>query len=197
MFAFPNHLTWEFNAEKPVRSVFPLWPVYGLPMLVLHWIWSGIGTNEVPPQAVYYTLRVLSFISSFVLEDWATYELAHAHRHRRLAVTLVASSYVTWTYQTHTFSNSSETLLVAWSLVMLQRMLDNKVNPEPSQRITRTEIEQQRSSLLSSTILGCLITFGVFNRVTFPAYLLIPCLHLLPHFFRRYDEPSPNDSMLY
>lgn len=96
-------------------------------MLVLHWIWSEIGTNEVPPQIVYYTLRALMFILSFVLEDWAIHELVHSPRHRRLAVTLVASSYVTWTYQTHTFSNSIETLVVAWSLVMTQRILDNKV----------------------------------------------------------------------
>lgn len=168
-FAFPHHLTWEFTTENPVRSVFPLWPVYGLPMVVLHWIWSELGTNEVPPQVVYYTLRILMFILSFVLEDWAVHELVQSPGHRRLAVTLVASSYVTWTYQTHTFSNSVETLVVAWSLVMVQRILDNK----------------QRSSLLSSAILGCLITFGIFNRVTFPAYLLVPSLHLLPHFFRR------------
>ncbi|CAD6592277.1 MAG: alpha 1,2 mannosyltransferase [Alectoria sarmentosa] len=168
-FAFPHHLTWEFTTNKPVRSLFSLWPVYGLPMLVLHWIWSGIGTNEVPPQVVYYTLRALMFILSFVLEDWAIHELVQSPQHRRLAVTLVASSYVTWTYQTHTFSNSIETLLVAWSLVMVQRILDNK----------------QRSSLLSSAILGYLLTFGIFNRITFPAYLLVPTLHLLPHFLRR------------
>lgn len=138
-------------------------------MVVLHWIWSEIGTNEVPPQIVYYTLRVLMFILSFVLEDWAIHELVQSPRHRRLAVTLVASSYVTWTYQTHTFSNSIETLVVAWSVIMVQRILDNK----------------QRASLLSSAILGCLVTFGVFNRVTFPAYLLVPSLYLLPHFFLR------------
>lgn len=70
------------------------------------------------------------FILSFVLEDWAIHELVQSPQHRRLAVTLVASSYVTWTYQTHTFSNSIETLVVAWSLVMVQRVLDNKVRPK-------------------------------------------------------------------
>lgn len=99
-------------------------------MVVLHWIWSEIGQDEVPPQVVYYTLRTLMFILSFVLEDWAIYELVQSPHHRRLAVTLVASSYVTWTYQTHTFSNSIETLVVAWSLVMVQRILDNKVRPK-------------------------------------------------------------------
>ncbi|KAL2052611.1 hypothetical protein ABVK25_007171 [Lepraria finkii] len=168
-FSFPHHLTWEFTSDKPVRSVFPLWPVYGLPMVVLHWIWSGIGTDEVSPQVVYYTLRVLMFTWSFVLEDWAIHDLVQSPRRRKLAVTLVASSYVTWTYQTHTFSNSVETLVVLWSLVMIQRILDNK----------------QQDSLLSSAILGLLLTFGVFNRITFPAFILIPCLYLIPYFLRK------------
>ncbi|KAL2036956.1 hypothetical protein N7G274_010241 [Stereocaulon virgatum] len=169
IFDFPHHLTWEFKSDKPVRSVFPLWSAYGLPMVVLHWIWSGIGTDEVPPQVVYYTLRLLMFVLSFVLEDWAIHDLVQSPRHRKLAVTLVASSYVTWTYQTHTFSNSVETLVVLWSLAMIHRILDNK----------------QQDSLLSSAILGLLLTFGVFNRITFPAFVLVPCLYLIPHFLRK------------
>lgn len=107
-------------------------------MVVLHWIWTGIGKDDVPPEVIYYTLRVLMFILSFVLEDWAIYELVQSPRYRILAVTLVASSYVTWTYQTHTFSNSVETLLVAWSLVMIQRILDNKVGQPPPHDVAET-----------------------------------------------------------
>ncbi|KAK3169431.1 hypothetical protein OEA41_008814 [Lepraria neglecta] len=43
----------------------------------------------------------------------------------------------------------------------------------------------QQDSLLSSAILGLLLTFGVFNRITFPAFVLIPCLYLIPHFLRK------------
>ena len=107
-------------------------------MVVLHWIWSEIGENEVPPQVVYYTLRALMFILSFVLEDWAIHELVQSPRQRRLAVTLVASSYVTWTYQTHTFSNSIETLVVGWSLVMVQRILDNPVRLTPPTQTSKS-----------------------------------------------------------
>ena len=67
------------------------------------------------------------FATSFVLEDWAIHELIQSPRHRRVAVLLVASSYVTWTYQTHTFSNSVETLVVAWSMVLTQRIVDSPV----------------------------------------------------------------------
>lgn len=97
-------------------------------MLLLRWLWIGNGNDgEIPPIAVFWTLRVLMFALSFVLEDWALHELVQSPRHRRVAVMLVASSYVTWTYQTHTFSNSIETLAVAWSLVLIHRIVENKV----------------------------------------------------------------------
>lgn len=128
IFSYPVRLTWEFTSNNPVRSVFPLWPVYGLPMLLLRWLWMGNGNDgEIPPVAVFWTLRVLMFALSFVLEDWALHELVSSPRHRRVAILLVASSYVTWTYQTHTFSNSIETLAVAWSLVLIDRIVENKV----------------------------------------------------------------------
>ena len=128
IFSYPVKLTWEFTADDPVRSVFPLWPVYGLPMLLLKWVWIGNGNDgDIPPIAVFWTLRVLMFALSFVLEDWAIHELVQSPRHRKIAVLLVASSYVTWTYQTHTFSNSIETLALAWCLVLIHRIVENKV----------------------------------------------------------------------
>ncbi|KAI0103085.1 glycosyltransferase family 22 protein [Hypoxylon sp. NC0597] len=169
IFSYPVRLTWEFTSDHPIRSVFPLWPVYGLPMLLLRWLWIGNGNDgEIPPIAVFWTLRVLMFIISFVLEDWAIHELVQSQRHRRVAVLLVASSYVTWTFQTHTFSNSIETLVVAWCLVLIEWIL-----------------EASNSSLAASTVLGIVAVFGVFNRITFPAFLLIPGLRLVPHFKNR------------
>lgn len=96
-------------------------------MTVLKWFWTEAGTGNTPPYVIYYVLRATMFGLSFVLEDWAIHELIASPKHRRQAVVLVASSYVTWTYQTHTFSNSLETLLVAWSLVVIQRILENRV----------------------------------------------------------------------
>lgn len=137
IFSYPVRHTWEFTSDHPIRSVFPLWPVYGLPMLLLRWLWIGNGNDgEIPPIAVFWTLRVLMFIVGFVLEDWALHELIPSQRHRRLAVLLVASSYVTWTFQTHTFSNSIETLVVAWSLVLIERIVGSPVSPATVRRGT-------------------------------------------------------------
>lgn len=177
-------------------------------MLLLRWLWIGNGNDgEIPPIAVFWTLRVLMFLISFVLEDWALHELIPSPRHRRVAVLLVASSYVTWTYQTHTFSNSVETLVVAWSLVLIQRIVDTRVRHLSFEAIHSASIHlgdkftnrvlQQQSSLLSSTVLGIVAVFGVFNRTTFPAFLLIPGLRLIPHFWNKYVISGRRMSQLF
>lgn len=96
-------------------------------MTLLKWVWAD-DTGNVSPSVIYFVLRAMMFILSFVLEDWAIYELVQSPRQRSRAVLLVASSYVTWTFQTHTFSNSIETLLVAWSLVLIQRIAESQVS---------------------------------------------------------------------
>jgi GPI mannosyltransferase 4 len=107
-------------------------------MILLRWIWEGAGRGEISPAVVYWVLRMLMFTLSFVLEDWAIHELVESSRQRRCALLLVASSYVTWTLQTHTFSNSIETLIVAWCMVLIHRILDDKV------RITSTRYYKTR-----------------------------------------------------
>lgn len=96
-------------------------------MSLLKWFYTEMGTGNPPPELVYNILRGVMFLLSFVLEDWAIYEFVPSPRHRAATIALVASSYVTWTYQTHTFSNSLETLLVAWGLVLIRRIVENKV----------------------------------------------------------------------
>lgn len=100
-------------------------------MLLLHGLWKGVRHDEVPPKIVFWTLRLVMFMLSFVLEDWALHDLIASPRRRRLAILLVTSSYVTWTYQTHTFSNSLETLLLLWSLLLVERIVEAKVRIRP------------------------------------------------------------------
>ncbi|KAH7038878.1 GPI mannosyltransferase 4 [Macrophomina phaseolina] len=173
VFGYPVHQTWEFTSKHPIRSSFPLWICYGIPMATLRGIGEGIA-EEVPPYVVYWTLRVMMFVLSFVLEDWAILELVSPHQ-RSSASMLVASSYVTWTLQTHTFSNSLETLALIWSLG----------DPGGAPLQVANCAAKKRSSLSATAILGFISVFGFFNRITFPAYLIIPLLQLVPHFHRK------------
>jgi phosphatidylinositol glycan class Z len=157
-------------------------------MYILRWLWEGFRYGEVSPSVVYWTLRVVMLSLSVVLEDWAIQELVQSRRARRVALLLIASSYVTWTFQTHTFSNSLETLVVSWSLVLIQRIVQDKVRPSlgmHSESAHAANDPQKRSGILASSLLGFFIVAGTFNRITFPAYLAVPCCSLLPHFWRK------------
>jgi phosphatidylinositol glycan class Z len=136
-------------------------------MTILKWIWEGLGYGSVPPMVAFYTLRTVMFILSFVLEDWALHELIPGPRERTRAIALVASSYVTWTYQTHTFS--IETLLVLWCIVLMRRIRENSEST-------------MASACIGLAFMGVL---GIFNRITFPAFLIIPSLQLFPKLFVR------------
>ncbi len=184
IFGYPVQLPWEFTSARPIRSVFPLWLVYGGPMLLLHALWDGAGNASVPPEITYWALRLLMFSLSFVLQDWALHELIAAPRRRRTAVLLVASSYVTWTYQTHTFSNAVETLLLLWCLVLTERVVRNSVRSRQSVSWFRLT-EHQRAGTFTHVILAFLIVLGLFNRITFPAFLLVSAARLLLHFLQR------------
>lgn len=169
MYGWPTYKTWEFTSAEPIRSVFPLWLVYGIPLTILKWLWEGFGYGMVPPAVAFYTLRAMMFLLSFVLQDWAIHELISAPRDRRMAITLIASSYVTWTFQTHTFSNSIETLVVLWCLVLINRIRDDREHV-------------QIGACLALAFLGVL---GVFNRITFPAFLIVPACQLIPDLLRQ------------
>ena len=67
-------------------------------------------------------------LSQFLMfnQDWAVYRLA-GDTHCCTAVLLYASSYVTWTFQTHTFSNSIEAVLVSCTLVTILRFKYSRV----------------------------------------------------------------------
>lgn len=170
IFGWPVYKTWEFTSSLPVRSVFPLWLVYGAPLTVLKWIADGLGYDDVSPMAVFYVLRTTMFLLSFVLEDWALQELLPTANERELGLLLVTSSYVTWTYQMHTFSNSIETIVVLWCLVLINRLRDTR----------------DRTLVRSSVGLAFLGVLGVFNRITFPAWLVVGAVQLLPALF---DKP--------
>lgn len=132
---------------------------------------KSIFGADVPTNITFTALRLVMFCLSFVLEDWALHELIASRRQRRTAVMLVASSYVTWTWQVHTFSNAIETVLVLWSLVLVKR-------------IERARAKVDRT-FLAASVLAFLLVFGTFNRVTFPAFVAIPLVCLLPTLIRR------------
>lgn len=126
---------------------------------------------DVSPSIIFNVLRLVFFCFSFVLEDWALHDLIDSRRQRRTAILLIASSYVTWTWQAHTFSNGVETAIVLWTLVLAKRL--------------QKRASSGSSDWLAAAVLAFLCVFGVFNRITFAVFVFIPLLQLAPTVLKR------------
>ncbi|EMR09380.1 hypothetical protein PNEG_02327 [Pneumocystis murina B123] len=154
---------WEFKGQFPIRSIGPLLIIYGLPLKISQWI---SGDTPVNPLFIFFLLRVFFFGLSFFIgrkffkwrelfyndEDWFIYTSTPL-KYRRKALLIYASSFVTWTYQTHTFSNSIETIMVSICLFLIQKI---KMNIRPWKCV----------------LLAIFSSFGFFSRITFPIVLL-------------------------
>lgn len=169
IFGWASHSSWEFTSENPIRSYFCVWVIYGIPMLFLKVLLES-RFNSVDPMTVFYALRVIFAVGSWTLCDMAIDRLSTTKHDRIKSLLFVATSYVTWTYQSHTFSNSVETVILLWCLVIIYELTVKRSNPV--------------SRHWDTALLAILIVFGIFNRVTFPAFLIIPSCQLVKHFYR-------------
>lgn len=201
-FGWATKKSWEFSSEVPARSYFVAWIVYGIPMYFMELLFSSpsspfycsspqpsafstIGSSlasaaasytprydakTVDPLAILVGLRLTFSLGNWVLSDMAIERLTQSYEHKLTGLFFYATSYVSWTYQSHTFSNSVETVLLLWCLVIIY------------------EFETTKPSFFArvwdSVLLGGLVAFGVFNRITFPAFLLIPGCRVIPFFLR-------------
>lgn len=131
-----------------------------------------IGDGQsVDPMKMLYALRLMFAIASWVLTDMAVDRLSVSKNERIKGLLFVSTSYVTWTYQSHTFSNSIETIVLLWCLVIIHEF----------EHIKTTAVARH----WDIGLLGVLVAIGVFNRVTFPAFLVLPALrlrHVLPKY---------------
>ncbi|KAI0366536.1 hypothetical protein BV20DRAFT_641947 [Pilatotrama ljubarskyi] len=93
---------------------------------------------------------------------------------RLQALLLLASSYVTVTYQVRPFSNSLEAVQVALSLVLLKKLLVLENAPRQSQR-----------SLVYLSLLALVAVCGLFTRITFAAFFFPVALEVVKWSLRR------------
>lgn len=159
--------TWEFDSNAPARSYFSIWVVYGIP---LYFIEALFDEASLDPLKVYYCLRALFAVASWILCDMAIDRFSVARHERIKNLLLLSTSYVTWTYQSHTLSNAVETPLLLWSLVIIYELKSSK----------KTIFSRNFDSFL----LGIIIAFGIFNRPSFPAFLVLPSVYLFQHFVK-------------
>ncbi|KAI0708537.1 Alg9-like mannosyltransferase family-domain-containing protein [Earliella scabrosa] len=161
--------TWEWDPIFPCRSIVPAWVTTGIPLMVA----KLLSQNPVLSPKTIFAAERLSFFLSSLLLDYAIYHLVHESA-RSSALILLASSYVTLTYQVRPFSNSIEAILVALSLVLLRKML-------LTERVRPSTQTGTRYLALSAFVVIC----GIFTRITFAAFYLPIGLEVLKWTLRK------------
>ncbi|ODQ60139.1 glycosyltransferase family 22 protein [Wickerhamomyces anomalus NRRL Y-366-8] len=161
---YKTNIPWEFSSN-PSRSYAVLYLIYG-PLLYINKLF------KFNPLALLYIARLQLVVSYIFIAQWSTRIITQSKQEGSKTIYFIFSSYVTWTYQSHTFSNSIETqiLLIALSILHILKLQSNLKNPTRSNGLI--------------ALLGIVMSLGIFNRITFVAFLFIPSFFLLKHFQR-------------
>ncbi|GAA5991121.1 hypothetical protein JCM10908_006546 [Rhodotorula pacifica] len=144
--------TWEWGGPTPARSIVPVFGSTGIAFWLVRTLWDSHPSVLV----LFAAERGVMLLFSFFI-DWLLWRTSSSHQPTLL---LFATSPITFTFLLRPFSNSLETLCLALLLYLTYR-----AHPLPSVR--------------TATIVGAVVAFGCFVRVTFVAFALPACVHLL------------------
>ena len=156
--------------------------------------WTGISCS-----------RLLMAVMSLWI-DFCVYKICKITKvDHSNGVLLIASSYVTLTYQCHTFTNSFESLLfssVVYVILSSSNDLMNRDHRKVAKKksklvktkrtdsdIDRSSKNMKRKPYGACVALGVISVFGIFNRPTFVIFTLVPSLWWL-YILVRYSKCS-------
>lgn len=162
---FHDNFPWEFKNPNFInRSIVPLWLVYKPTMALGEWL-------NLSELGIYHLFRFNLVFWNWIIVDWCIYRIMPFKHERIKALFFIATSWVTLSLQSHTFSNSIETFLLLPCVYI--------INDIRSYLESSNGKNYSKFKLFS---LGCLISIGVFNRITFIAWLILPSIFLLKYF---------------
>ncbi|KAK6458628.1 alpha 1,2 mannosyltransferase [Scheffersomyces xylosifermentans] len=158
IFNYSTNVPWEFSSKDPARSIGVLYLLYGPVLYAIKFL-----NLDFSPLQIWYILRLQNVILGWIITDMCIYRLLPTKPERIKGVYFTICSFVTLVHQSHLFSNSIETYLVILSVLIINNLrLSNE---------TKEEDENHHWSLIW---LGAIISVGTFNRVTFPAFIILP-----------------------
>ncbi|CDK29331.1 unnamed protein product [Kuraishia capsulata CBS 1993] len=157
---------WEFEPESSARSFAPLLIFY-YPIIQL------VKYFQLPLITAYYFVRLEFTLITWMVTDWTLWRIMPTKPERVKSLLFTSTSFVTLVYQSHAFSNSVETWLVLGAVYIMGRF--------------REECEIAKNSRISNLAqyclaYGCIVSAGIFNRVTFVGWLVFPGIFVLKFF---------------
>ncbi|KAI5954027.1 SMP3 [Candida margitis] len=162
-----TNIPWEFSSTAPARSYGPLYLIYS-PVLYL----IKVLNLSLSPIQIWYILRLQNCLISWLVTDFCLYWMLPIKHERIKAIFFTSTSFVTLVFQNHLFSNSVETVLLISTIYIIDdlRYIEENRDLHDVNKIT---------SIFS---LGVLVSIGIFNRITFPAFLILPGWFVLKYF---------------
>ncbi|CAK9440585.1 uncharacterized protein LODBEIA_P46300 [Lodderomyces beijingensis] len=179
---YSTNIPWEFDAAaKPARSLVPLYFVYGPLLYVVKWC-----KVQLDPVQIWYLLRLQLCLLSWLVTDLCLYKMSPSKNERIKSIFFTSTSFVTFVFQSHLFSNSVETLVLLLAVCTIDD-LKLAMESETTEAEENDEKKTTKKTTKSKTLvwLGALVAFGIFNRVTFPAFLILPSWYLLQYMLTR------------
>ncbi|OBA13529.1 uncharacterized protein OGAPODRAFT_14634 [Ogataea polymorpha] len=156
---FDDNVPWEF--QHACRSIVPI-----------KWIQIVVQSLGESPIGSYKLVKLIYSLMTLIAIQVTLRKLHLRRRDFSTALLLADTSYVTLVYQSHTFSNSIETCVLLYTVWIINDM--------------RKALETKEKSISSYKLLflGFLVSFGIFNRVTFVAWLVLPAIFVLKYGLR-------------
>lgn len=168
---FSANIPWEFTSTTPARSLAPLYLIYGPIIYLIKFV--GL---QLSPLQIWYLIRLQNVVIGWIITDMCIYRILPTKPERMKAILFTLTSYITLVYQSHLFSNSIETYLLILAVMIIDniRYIDESKDP-------RVKVISQKKEL---AWLGLVISLGIFNRITFPAFLLFPSWYLVKYLWK-------------
>lgn len=162
-------IPWEFQTKYAARSYVPLYLMYG----PLYYIMFKV-LHIQDPVIMLTLVRVQTYLAYIIVFKSTFKRLCKSKRFDAIEF-LVATSYVTSSLQSHSFSNSVETLILLGVLACYEYLMRLRNNDKKK--------KLNEDYYLINVGIAILIVIGIFNRMTFPAFIFLPSLRV---FFKYY-----------
>lgn len=156
---------WEFEPQNAARSFGPLYIAYG-PLLYANKYFLHLDSG----QSLMYLLRLQNYLVFAFISKLALQFLSSSKLERSKAGFYISTSYIVWTYQSHLFSNSLETIALLVVLSLFQTLIQDSR-------------DKQFYHYKTCIALGLVVAFGFFNRITFLAFIVLPIIPTFNAFF--------------
>lgn len=151
-------IPWEFSRVHSARSFVPLYISYW-------WVFQLHGI--LSPIWILRLIRLQNFGLYLLVSRYALNHLMHSGTQAEF---VLQSSYIAWCHQSHSFSNSLETLLLLIALSLYSDLICTPYG---------------KHAMAKSAVLSVVIALGIFNRITFPVFLVLPSIVLFVKFYLR------------